>query len=143
MSQENVEIVRGLIPPPDVDVAPLFRSQSLFSAAAEPLEGALHPDLESCAMWQENRIYSGVAGFREMWLDWLEPWEAYYVHVDDTIDAGDKVVLLIRDRAHRPGVEAEVELVSASIWEFRHGRIVRVTFCRDRSEALEAAGLSE
>jgi len=38
-------------------------------------------------------------------------------------------------------MEAEVELISGSVWEVRHGKIVRVEFCRNRGEALEAAGL--
>ena len=34
MSQENVDLIRGLIPPPDVDLAPLFRDDALFEQTA-------------------------------------------------------------------------------------------------------------
>jgi ketosteroid isomerase-like protein len=84
-----------------------------------------------------------VEGFREMWLDWLQPWATYHVHVDEVIDAGDRVVVLVRDRARRHDVDAEVELISGSVWEVRDARIVRVEFCGDRAEALETAGLRE
>jgi hypothetical protein len=40
-------------------------------------------------------------------------------------------------------MDAEVGLISGSVWEVRDGRIARVEFCGDRHEALEAAGLSE
>ena len=78
-----------------------------------------------------------------MWLDWLEAWASYHTGIDELKDAGDRVVALVRDRAQRPDVNAEVELISASVWEIRDGRIVRVEFFANREQALEAAGLSE
>lgn len=143
MSQQNVELVRALIPTPDTDVASLLRDDSRFEAAREALEGLFEPGFEAVAVWQGGSTYSGVEGFRGMWLDWLEPWAAYHIHVDEVIDAGDRVVVLVRDRARRHDVDAEVELISGSVWEVRDGRIVRVEFCGDRAEALEVAGLRE
>jgi hypothetical protein len=77
-----------------------------------------------------------------MWLDWLEPWATYYVRVDEMIDAGDRVVALIRDRARRHDVDAEVEISAGSVWTIRNQRVVKVEF-RTREGALDAAGLSE
>jgi hypothetical protein len=79
----------------------------------------------------------------EMWLDWLQPWATYCVDVEEVIDAGDRVVVLVRDRGRRHDMEAEVGLISGSVWEVRDGRIARVHFCGDRGEALAAAGLGE
>jgi ketosteroid isomerase-like protein len=95
------------------------------------------------AVWQGGsaRTYVGIDGFRDLWLDWLEPWAIYHTHVEELIDAGDRVVVLIRDRARRPDSEAEVELISGSVWELRNARIVRVEFYGSRAEALEAAGV--
>jgi ketosteroid isomerase-like protein len=78
-----------------------------------------------------------------LWLDWLNPWATYYNRVDELIDAGDRVVVLVRNRGRRHDMEAEVEIITASVWEFRDGRIVRAEFFGDRAEALEAAGLRE
>jgi hypothetical protein len=36
-----------------------------------------------------------------------------------------------------------VVLISGSVWEVRDAKIVRVEFCGDRAEALEAVGLGE
>jgi hypothetical protein len=141
MSQENVELVRALIPSPDTDVASLFRDESLFEATSEALAPVLHPDFESVAVWQGGTTYPGVKGFREMWLDWLQPWATYHVQVDEVIDVGDRVVVLVRDRGRRHDTDAEVELISGSVWKVQAGAIRRVQFCRDREEALEVAGL--
>jgi ketosteroid isomerase-like protein len=141
MSQENVELVRALIPAPDTDVATVFRDESVFEATREALAPLLHPDFESVAVWQGGTTYAGVEGFREMWLDWLQPWATYHVQVDEVIDAGDRVVVLVRDRGRRHDMDAEVELISGSVWKVRDARIVRVEFCGNRGEALETAGL--
>jgi hypothetical protein len=145
MSQENVEIVRALIPPPDTDIASLLRDEALFEQARTALEPLVDPAAESVAIWQGGgaTTYVGIDGFRKLWLDWLEPWATYHVHVDEVIDAGDRIVVFIRDRARPHDMEAEVELISGSVWEVRDGKVVRAQFCRSREEALEAAGLSE
>jgi ketosteroid isomerase-like protein len=143
MSQENVEIVRALIPPPDVDVAALFRDDTLFEQAAAALELHIDPRVETVAVWQGAATHAGVEGFRQMWLDWLEPWTSYHASADELIDAGDCVVVLARDRGRRDDTDAEVELISGSVWEVRDGKIVRVQFYGSRDEALEAAGVRE
>jgi hypothetical protein len=143
MSRENVEIVRTLIPPPEVDVASLIRDESLFEQARAGFEPFVDPDVEAVAMWlPDTRTYAGIEGFRRMWLDWLEPWATYYVRVEKLIDAGDRIVALIRDRARRHDVDAEVEISAGSVWTIRDQRVVKVEF-RTREDALEAAGLSE
>jgi ketosteroid isomerase-like protein len=50
---------------------------------------------------------------------------------------------LVRDFGRRAGMTAEVSVLSAAVWTVRDGRIARVAFYLDRSEALDAAGLSE
>jgi hypothetical protein len=139
VSRQNVELIRAFIPAPDLDVASLFRDESRFAAAREALSPLFDPEFESVAVWQGGTTYSGVEGFRQMWLDWLQPWATYHVHVDEVIDAGDRVVVLVRDRARRHDVDAEVELISGSVWEVRNDRLARVEFCGNRDEALEAA----
>ena len=144
MSQKNVETIRALIPPPEIDVATLIRDDSLFEQAAAALADTIDPDIESEATWQgdSRTTYVGTAGFRQLWLDWLEPWATYHTHVEELIDAGDHVVALIRDRAQRPDSDAEIELIAASVWTFTNRKIVRVGFYAHRDEALRVAGLA-
>lgn len=142
MSRENVELVKALLPDPDTDLARLFRDESAFAAAAEGMGHLFHPDLESVPAYRgAESTYTGIEGFREMWLDWLEPWASYHVQVRDIVDLGDRVLVLIRDRGLRHDTAAEVELISGSIWTVRDGRIARVEFYGSREDALEAAGL--
>ena len=143
MSLENVEVVRALIPPSELDLAALIRDESRFVQLVGALEPFIDPEVEAVAVWQGGsaRSYGGIDGFRERWLDWLQPWATYHTRVEDLIDAGDRVVVFVRDRARRRDMDAEVELISGSVWEVRGGKVVRVEFCGTREEALEAAGL--
>jgi ketosteroid isomerase-like protein len=142
LSQRNVELLQAMLPSPDTDVASLFRDDSLFASTAEAVEGLLHRDVESVPAWRgPGTTYSGIDGFREMWIDWLEPWATYYVQVDEMIEAGDSVVVLVRDRARRHDMDVEVELISGSVWTFRDGKVARVEFHANREELREATGL--
>jgi ketosteroid isomerase-like protein len=141
MSRENVELIRAVIPPPETDLAPLIREDQLFEAAAAALESVIDPEIESLANWMGGTRYVGVEGFRRLWLDWLEPWASYHQEIEELIDAGDRVLVLARDRGRRPEVKAEIEIIASSVWEVRDGKIVRVAFYTDRADAFEAAGV--
>jgi ketosteroid isomerase-like protein len=141
MSRENVELIRALIPPPETDIATLFRDDALFEQTASALEAFIDPEVESLANWMGGTKYVGVEGFRKLWLDWLEPWTSYYTHVEELIDAGDRVLALIRDHGERADTDAEIELTASSVWEIRDGKIARVAFYTDRDDAFAAAGV--
>lgn len=130
------------MPDPGTDVVQLFRDDVWFASVAEALVGLFDPAVESVPAWRgAGATYSGIDGFREMWLDWLEPWASYHVQVDEMIDVHDSVAVLVRDRARRHGMDVDVELISGSLWTFADGRIVRVQFFANRDELREAVGL--
>jgi ketosteroid isomerase-like protein len=142
VSSQNADLLRALLPDPDTDVTNLFRDERLFASTVEALEGLFHPDVESVPAWRgTGTTYRGIDGFREMWIDWLEPWASYHVQVDEIIEAGDRVAVLVRDRARRHDMDAEVELISGSVWTFHDGKITRVEFYANREELREATGL--
>ena len=137
-----IELLKAMLPDPATDVARLFRDERSFAATAEVVGSLFDPEIESVPAWRgAGPTYSGVDGFREMWLDWLEPWASYYVQVEEMIEAGDSVVVLVRDRGRRHGMDAEVELISGSVWTFRDGKVVRVEFYSNREELRGAIGL--
>jgi ketosteroid isomerase-like protein len=146
MSQENVELVRGLQPSPDTDLVALFRDDGSAAALIETLAPFFHQDAEivvpSFVAGQGERLV-GLEGLRAGWLDWLEPWESYRVEVEDVIDVGDEAVVLVRDYGRRAGTTAEVSVAGGAVWTVRDGKVARVAFYLNRSEALEAAGLSQ
>jgi SnoaL-like domain len=141
MSQDNVDLVRSLIPPPETDVAALLRDDALFGQTVAALEEFVDPGVECVAVWRGGDTHTGLEGFRRMWLDWLEPWDTYHSRVEEVIDAGDRVVVLAHDRGERPDVEGEFDILAGSTWEVRDGRVVRVVFYGNREDALAAAGM--
>jgi hypothetical protein len=62
--------------------------------------------------------------------------------VEEIIDAGDRVLVLVRDHARRPGSDAEVELIGGGVCLVRGGKLAAIDFYASRAEAGEAAGVS-
>jgi ketosteroid isomerase-like protein len=142
MSEENVEIVRGL--QPQADLAVLFRDDPTAAATIEAAAAFFEPDFESVFVQPvENSTATGFAGLRAAWIDWLTPWESYRTEIEDIVDLGDRVAVLTRDFGRRKGMEREVDFKGVAIYIFRGSRIARIEFHFDRAEGLEAAGLSE
>ena len=146
MSQENVELVRGLQPSADTDLVATARDDATAAAVMESLSPFFHEEVEIVApsfVAGEGVRFVGLEGLRAGWLDWLEPWESYRVEVEDVIDAGDDAVVLVRDFGRRAGMTVEVSVMGGAVWTVRDGRVVRVAFYLNRSEALKAVGLEE
>jgi ketosteroid isomerase-like protein len=59
------------------------------------------------------------------------------------LDQGDHVLVATRFVAEGRGSGAPVEAMIYNVWTVRQGKAVRVRGYGSRSEALEAAGLSE
>jgi ketosteroid isomerase-like protein len=150
MSRENVEIVKR-VQASGVDLAGLFQASTLPDPAATGIDlAAFDSNFQTEFIARRAaggsippRVARGLLGFAESWRDWLEPWESYYIEVEEFIDAGDEVVSLTRVRAKTTRDAVAVEHRPGAVWSLRDGRIVRVRFYLDREEALEAAGLRE
>ena len=137
------DLIRALLPPPEVDLAQIVRDDEAFGATVAAAGDLLDPGLESAAFWLGGgRSYRGLEGFRRMWLDGLEPWETYHARVEAIFEEDDRVVVLIRDRGRHPGSDAEVELLAGSVWTVRAGKVTRVELYANREELFEASGLS-
>ena len=135
------DLIRALLPPPEVDLAQLVRDDEAFAATVAAAGELLDPGLESAAFWLGGgRSYRGLDGFRRMWLDWLEPWAAYHVEVEAIFDEDERVIVLIRDRGRHPGSDAELELLAGSVWTVRAGKVTRVELYANREELFEASG---
>ncbi len=148
MSQDNVEVVKRAHPD-GVDLVQLFRD---FTAPDAPGTGIDLTAYESeCQVAFNSRrtaalgppSSSGLLGLAEGWRDWLEPWETYYIEVEEFIDGGDEIVSLARVRAQSARGGVPVEHTPAAVWSVRAGKVAGVQFYLERDEALEAAGLRE
>jgi ketosteroid isomerase-like protein len=144
MSRGNVEVVRRLIPKPDVDLVPLFRDEETFARLAEAISPFFTDDFKSVVCFPAaSRTEVGSEGLRKNWLDWLEPWATYRTTIEELIDLGERVVVLVRNHGRRDDMEIEVDLIGAVIVTFRGGKVARWEDWVDRAQALEAVGLRE
>jgi ketosteroid isomerase-like protein len=78
-----------------------------------------------------------------MWKRWEAEWERIELIPEESIDAGDQVVVAVRysGRGRASGIELEDR--SFEVHTVRDGKVARKRDFKTRSEALEAAGLSE
>jgi ketosteroid isomerase-like protein len=82
-----------------------------------------------------------VGGFMRAFL---EAWEKVTIEAEDLIDAGDSVVAAVVQRGTGKASGAEpAELHYFHVWTFRADRVIRLDVIRDRTAALQAAGVRE
>jgi ketosteroid isomerase-like protein len=142
MSEENVELVRALQPSGGVDLAELFAGEpSAFVDAMAPL---LDPSFECAFIANESSGfttmgYRGAEGFAEGWREWLSPWESYRIDAEEFIDAGEQVVVLARVQARTRRGGVDMEHAPGAVWTIEDGRVRRVEFYLERSQALAVA----
>src|SRR5436189_5204388 len=145
MSQEDVEMVRAAteaVKNPE-GIALLARGELDFTFIDPEIEwdatGArdLVPDLAD--------VYWGHEGVRTYWRRWLEAWRDVEFDVEDYLDAGDEIVVLIcnqRQWGRYTGIASEVPPY-AMVYTFRDGKVVRFRVFPDPDKALKAVGLEE
>jgi ketosteroid isomerase-like protein len=145
MSQENVELVRAAteavknpegverLASGDVDLTFIDPKIEWDARAARDLI----PDLAE--------VYWGHDGVRTYWRRWLEAWRYIEFDIQDVLDAGDEIVVLIcnqRQWGRYTGIASELPPF-ALIYTFRDGKVVRFRVFPDQDTALKAVGLAE
>jgi ketosteroid isomerase-like protein len=89
-------------------------------------------------------IVRGVEASQEAFLAYWETFEDFHADIKEVIHADEKrVVTAVRDGGRMKGSDAEVWNRFFHVWTFDDGKIVRISIHRDRTRALEAAGLRE
>ena len=86
-------------------------------------------------------VYEGHDGIRRFYSEVRDVWASYVWEPEELMEAGDDVVALIRSGATGRGSGVEVERRTAMVWTVREGRATALRFFRDRTQAMEAAGL--
>jgi ketosteroid isomerase-like protein len=144
MSQENVEIVLALQPPPELDHLQFFGNAELWSSTFAMFASYFEPDFETTGTLLGTQMtFIGSEGCRELLMHWYEPWTSYRIVSQEAIDLGDRVLVTHDAFGRLPGSEAEVKLSGASLYTLRDGKVARIAFYLDRAEALKAVGLSD
>jgi ketosteroid isomerase-like protein len=90
--------------------------------------------------------WTGLSGLANAWRDFLDVWEGFRSELDECRQLDADRVLTLAHYGGR-GKSSQVEIArtpsrSAGIFEFRDGRVIRLTFYFDREHALADLGLA-
>ena len=88
-------------------------------------------------------VYRGREGATEFWNTLREPWETFVVEIERTIDAGERVVGLLRFRGRGKSSGVDTALKYAHVASYAAGENVRLEGYATWDEALEAVALGE
>jgi ketosteroid isomerase-like protein len=130
MSPENVELVRG-----GFDAFQEGNLSGLLDLMAD--------DLVTYRADPDDATYHGKEGFLQATTDWTEDFSEWSVLPEEFIDAGDRVLVRVRQMARGEASGIPVEGQFWFVFEVRAGRVAKVSFYIRRDAALEAAGLRE
>ena len=137
MSEENVEIVRRLYAEGDLLKATTEQIDRVFRELLdEQFELHLPPDYPEGEM-----VFRRREGFDQYIAMLGETWDEWHFEPQRFLDAGDRVVVFARIVGKGGTSKVPVELEIAHVWTIHAGRATSLQAYRDRSEALEAAGL--
>ena len=130
MSQENVAIVQGLL--------------ARFIATGELSWDLMHEDIEV----HDHDVmdageYRGHLGFARWLENWNAAWSEFSIEPEEFLDAGTRVMVVLRLKATGRSSGVAVERQDATVWEVLDDKIVRLDYYNDREQALEAVGLAE
>jgi ketosteroid isomerase-like protein len=140
MSEENVELARRVYAG-GVDLLHLTTEQvdRIFCQDLdEHFEFRLPPDYP-----EGELVFRGRDGMSQFIAMLSATWREWRLEPERFLDAGDRVVVFARLVGKGEESGAPFELETTHVLTVRSGRIASVQAYRDRSQALEAAGLSE
>jgi ketosteroid isomerase-like protein len=145
MSHENVELVRRayegggpVVLPLSLDderavVARLFRD--CYDEQLEIRMPADYPEGEE--------ILRGRDGMTQLFAMLRDTWTEFRFEPERFIDAGQRVVVLVRVVAKGGASGLATEHRTAHVWSVRRGRLASIQIYRDRAVGLKAVGLRE
>ena len=114
-----------------------------FDAALKPA----HPDVEWVTLdsFPDAGIHRGPEGLRQFFSTWMDMFQGFRLHLEDCVALNQDLVLATV-RVSGEGTESGVQVESPIFFQlahFRDGLAIRVQMFHTKSEALEAAGVSE
>jgi ketosteroid isomerase-like protein len=129
MSHENVEFLRQ-----GYEALQRGDMEGFNALARERLD----PDFDFHSVW-DGRVFKGFEGSQEWVSDTREVWEDYDQEVEEIIDLGRDVVVVVRISARGGGSGVPVAQELAVVWTFEGDRAVRARSFTSKAEALESA----
>jgi ketosteroid isomerase-like protein len=131
MSQENVEIVRGIYE---------AWARNEFPGPADVLDAEIEYVNPPGAVEPGTR--QGLPAFsRAVEQVFVEGWESWRFELESFTPRGDRVAVVLGYRARGRGSRVEVDGQLSALWTLRGGRVVRFEWFHGAHEALEALEL--
>jgi ketosteroid isomerase-like protein len=129
MSKENVERVR--------------HSFEVINRTHGPDVDFIAPDFEwhTRADLPDPAIYRGPDGAARLMAEWNAAFDDFTAEVDELIDAGDRVVVVMRLRGRIKDSGEEVEMPEAHVITIRSGKATLLREYKSKEEALQVEGL--
>lgn len=131
MSEENVERVR--------------EGYEFVDREHQPEFDLLHPDIRwhTRADLPDTATHRGHDGAATLMAEWFGAFEDLRVDVEELIDAGDRVVAVLRLHGRVRGSAHEVDMSETHVLTMRDGKVSEVHEYPTKAEALEVVGLDE
>jgi hypothetical protein len=85
-------------------------------------------------------VHRGKQAVMDLISGWVGAWADYRFEVDEVIEAGDSVVLVVRETGRGRASGAPMEHRYCQVWTFRNQRIVRGGTYGTKAKALKAVG---
>jgi ketosteroid isomerase-like protein len=87
--------------------------------------------------------YRGHAGVGRWLEDGAAAWSEFSMEPEEFLDVGERVVMIFRMKATGVSGGLALERQDAMAFAVRDGKVVRLDYYNDRTEALEAVRLEE
>ena len=134
MSQENVEVVRGVY-----EAFARRDNAAPFAAYAPDIE----LDFRVLGGLDASAVYHGHDGVRAAFRNWLIPFRDFTFQPEEITDCGAHVLVTVYEHGIGRASGAVVDRRHYALWTLRGGKVVSLRVFLGRAEALEAAGLQE
>ena len=108
------------------DVERFRRGFEHFAATGEFLAENVHPDfvwdMSTFRGWPEQPTYLGIEGARQFHSEWAGAWDDWEIEAEDDIDAGERIVVVLRQRGRSRPPAFRSTCASARCGRFRTAR---------------------
>ena len=111
--------------------------EDLFSILDENVEW------DYVGAFPEIQTAHGPAEVREFLREWSEAFDDFNFQAEEMLDAGDSVVVHVRQWGRGKETGAHVENHDWQVFTFRNGKVVHCRGYDTEAQALEAAGVSK
>jgi len=145
MSEENVELVRGILGAyENLDLVAFMRDTDPADLRAL-YESVYDRDIE--ITWVDTNPnpgpFRGIDEAMRAFEEWFESFDEFFMRTTEYLDAGDKVVVTVVTPGRGKDSGAQVEMTVYCVIAVKGGKIASYREYSTKAGALKAAGLSE